>query len=94
MSAGNRPGPYAIELTRAAERALAALPKKDLLLVDRKIRQLADEPHPPGSAKIQGQEGLYRVRAGDYRIVYQVEDDRRIVLVVIIGNRKDIYRGL
>jgi mRNA interferase RelE/StbE len=89
-----RPGPrrYEIRLTRAAERGLAALPQADLRRVDAKILALADDPHPPGSQKIRGEDGLYRIRSGDFRVLYQVEEGERVVLVVDVGNRRDIYR--
>jgi mRNA interferase RelE/StbE len=89
-----RPGPrrYEIRLTRAAERGLAALPQADLRRVDAKILALADDPHPPGSKKLQGEEDLYRIRSGDFRVLYQVDEARLLVLVVEVGNRRDIYR--
>lgn len=90
--AGPGPRRYEIRLTRAAERGLAALPKADLRRVDAKILALADDPHPPGSQKLQGAGDLYRVRSGDFRVLYQVDDARLVVLVVDVGNRRDIYR--
>ena len=59
--------------------------------MDAAIGALAEEPRPTGSKKLRGAEGLYRIRVGDYRAIYRVEDDRRIVLVIDVGNRKDIY---
>ncbi len=53
---------------------------------------LAANPRPKGVKKLTGLDNLYRIRAGDYRIVYQIRDDRLIVLVVRIGHRKDVYR--
>ncbi|MGI8911776.1 MAG: type II toxin-antitoxin system RelE family toxin [Rubrobacteraceae bacterium] len=55
------------------------------------IRELAGEPRPPGCRKLKGREG-WRIRVGDYRIVYRVNDDAREVIVVDIGHRRDIYR--
>jgi mRNA interferase RelE/StbE len=80
-----------IELTRAAERGLAALPKPVQRRMDAAILALAEEPHPHGSKKLRGEESLYRIRIGDYRAIYRVDDDRLIVLVINVGNRKDIY---
>lgn len=62
--------------------------------VDRAIRALADTPRPPGCKKLAGQPGLYRVRVGDWRIVYEIDDSRRIVLVAIVAHRREVYRGL
>ena len=56
------------------------------------IGGLASNPRPPGCLKMQGGDGLYRVRVGDYRIIYQIQDSVLTVLVVQIGNRKEIYR--
>lgn len=58
----------------------------------RRIDALALDPRPRGCKKLQGDGDLYRVRAGDFRIVYAVRDDVLIVLVVKIGNRRDVYR--
>src|SRR4051812_18331584 len=75
---GPEPGPaprrYDIQLTRAASRGLALLPRAVLRCVDTAILALADNPHPPGSKKLRGQENLYRIRVGDYRVLYQVEE--------------------
>ena len=56
------------------------------------LHGLEDNPRPPGCVKLQGNEELYRVRAGDYRIVYQIRDTVLLVLVVQIGHRGEIYR--
>ena len=58
-----------------------------------KIQSLADDPRPPGCQKLSGAE-KYRVRQGNYRIVYSIEDDRLLVLVVRLGHRKNVYRAL
>ena len=56
------------------------------------IGKLADNPYPSGTKKIQGRENLFRVRVGDWRIVYEVMAKRLLVLVVNLGHRKDVYR--
>jgi mRNA interferase RelE/StbE len=91
---GREPKRYEIVLTRAAERGLGSLPKADLRRVDAKILGLAAAPRPPGAKKLEGVDNLYRIRSGDYRIVYQIEEARLAVVVVDVGNRRDIYRGL
>jgi mRNA interferase RelE/StbE len=55
------------------------------------IDGLGDDPRPHGHVKFTGPDELYRIRVGDYRIVYQIADDRLIVLVVRVGHRKDVY---
>ncbi len=88
------PSRYEIQLTRAAERGLASLPKADTSRVDAAILGLAADRHPPGSKKLQGEVDLYRIRVGDYRVIYKVEAERLVVLVVNIGNRRDVYRSI
>lgn len=83
---------YRIEVTPAAQRDLKALPRDVLKRVDAKILALADNPRPSGSRLLRGQERLFRVRVGDYRIVYQIEDDRLVILVVRVRHRGKAYR--
>ena len=85
---------YRIELTSAALRDLKALPENVLRRVDRRILSLADNPWPRGSKKLKGEESLYRVRVGDYRIIYRVEEEVLLILVIRIRHRRDVYRGL
>ncbi len=85
---------YRIELKPSAVKTLAAIPKPDRLRIARRIDALADDPRPDGAVKLAGEDDLYRVRAGDYRIVYQIQDRVLLVLVVRIGHRRDVYRGL
>ncbi|HEX4920793.1 MAG TPA: type II toxin-antitoxin system RelE/ParE family toxin [Candidatus Bathyarchaeia archaeon] len=73
---------------------LASLPKTELRRVDAKIQGLAEIPRPPGVKKLEGVDDLYRIRCGDYRIVYQIEEARLVIVVVNVGNRRDIYRLL
>ena len=84
-------GSYSVVIKRSAERELRAVPKRDLGRVVTRIRRLADDPRPPGSEKLSG-EDRYRIRQGDYRVVYAVDDEQRIVEVVRIGHRRDVYR--
>ena len=83
--------PYEIHLTPAAERNLKKLPRHIVPIVQRKIETLAANPRPQGVEKMRGEENLYRIRTGDYRILYTIEDRKLIVLVVKIGNRRDVY---
>jgi mRNA interferase RelE/StbE len=62
--------------------------------LDAAIVGLADNQHPPGSKKLKGAEGLYRIRVGDFRVIYTVEAKQLVVLIVDIGNRRDVYRSL
>jgi mRNA interferase RelE/StbE len=79
----------------AARKALADLPKRDQVRVDQRIQSLADHPRPHGSIPLKGtNRSLWRLRVGDFRVLYKIEDDRLIVIVIDIGNRRDVYRGL
>ena len=82
---------YSIEIKRSAARELAELPKQDRLRVIARIEQLAHDPRPSGSEKLSGQE-RYRVRQGDYRILYEIHDHVLLVMVVRIGHRREVYR--
>lgn len=85
---------YEIEFTRAAVKAFDKLQVKDRRRLSDALDELERDPHSQGSRKIAGSEGLFRVRVGDYRIVYRVEEEQLVVLVVRLGHRKDVYRGL
>ncbi len=86
--------PYDIELTRDALRALAKLDRPTRRRVQGAIDKLADDPRPAGMIALRGVTGAYRIRVGDYRIVYTLHDDRLMVVVIDSGHRREIYRGL
>jgi len=83
---------YRVEITPAAQRELSKLPKNVQKRVDERIQALAENPRPPGSKKLEGEDGFHRIRVGDYRIVYQIKDKVLLVLVIRIGNRREVYR--
>jgi mRNA interferase RelE/StbE len=82
---------YRLLIKRSAVKELEALPAKDRRRIVPRIEGLASEPRPHGCEKLSGLE-QYRVRQGDYRVVYGVDDDARVVIVVKIGHRRDVYR--
>ncbi len=82
---------YSLEIKRSAAKELAQLPPKDRGRVVARIQALADDPRPVGAEKLSGQE-RYRVRQGDYRILYEIEDQILRIIVVKIGHRRDVYR--
>jgi mRNA interferase RelE/StbE len=86
--------PYRIEFRPAALREMRRIPKpfKSRLLTA--IAALAETPRPPGSVQLQGPDGFHRVRVGDYRIIYLIEDSVLLICVVRVAHRKDVYRGL
>ena len=85
---------HEVVLQPSAARELRNLPKVIRKRIGKKIDELAENPRPPDAKALAGGEGFRRVRAGDYRIVYTVKDQVLIVLVVRIGHRRDIYRGI
>lgn len=86
------PEPYRIEIKRSAAKEIQAIGrKKDRQRVVARIGSLASDPRPPGCTKVSGQDA-YRVRQGEYRIVYTVADDVLTVEVVKVGHRRDVYR--
>lgn len=83
---------YSVEVTPHAEFQIKALPKKEQAKILKRAYKLAEEPRPAGVKKLKGTDSLYRIRQGDWRIVYTIEDDRLLILVVKVGHRKDVYR--
>lgn len=82
---------YEIELTRAAAREFKKLERTVQVRLKDAIDALADDPRPGGVKKLAGEDNLWRVRVGDYRIIYSIYEDRLIVLVVRLRHRKDAY---
>jgi len=83
---------YRIFMTPEARRNMVTLPRDVVRRVDACIRALADKPRPPRTKKLKGGGDFWRVRVGDYRIIYQVEDDRLLIIVVRIAHRREVYR--
>jgi mRNA interferase RelE/StbE len=83
---------YRIELSRGAEKSLAGLPGEARGRIASKIDALAENPRPQGAKKLSGEDDLYRVRVGDYRVVYEIRDRVLIILVLNIGHRREVYR--
>jgi mRNA interferase RelE/StbE len=90
MSQGDRP--YEVVLTRAAARVVQKLGQKDRDRVIAKLETLRTDPRAKGTEKLTDRGDRYRVRSGDYRIVFSIDDDGRTVDVETIGNRRDVYR--
>jgi mRNA interferase RelE/StbE len=82
---------YRVHFKTSVETDFAAIPKKDLKKILKRIDALAKNPRPWGCEKLTGEE-RYRLRQGRYRIVYSIRDDELTVWVVKVGHRKDIYR--
>jgi len=82
---------YSLFFKRSAERELRGVPKTDLSRIFSRIKKLLQDPRPPGCEKLSNQE-RYRIREGDYRIVYSVDDDAGRIEVVKVGHRREVYR--
>ncbi len=85
---------YRIEVTPRAQKDLKALPVRERRRVAGQIDALKTDPRPQDCRKLMGREGFYRIRVGDYRVVYLVEDELLVILIVRVGDRKDIYEIL
>jgi mRNA interferase RelE/StbE len=82
---------YDLVVKKSAERELRALPRQDLRRVTERLQGLSRNPRPPGCEKLSGHD-QYRIRQGDYRIVYVIDDAAHVVTLVKIGHRREVYR--
>ena len=83
---------YAIRFSRPAEREFGNLAREIRRRLHPRIQALANDPRPAGAKKLKGRDDLWRIRAGDYRIVYEVRDQILVVLIVRIAHRREVYR--
>jgi mRNA interferase RelE/StbE len=83
---------YRIEFTKSAAKTLVAIPRKDQKRIARKIESLAESPPTPAKTKMKGSNPFHRVRVGDYRIIYEIQNEILLILILKIGHRKDVYR--
>jgi mRNA interferase RelE/StbE len=83
---------YVLLFEKQVLKDLDRLPKQDVIRVDKNIQLLAQNPLPPGSKKLVGERNLYRVRQGDYRIIYAVDHRAKEVRVLGVRHRKESYR--
>ena len=84
---------YRIEFAPRAERDLLALPEANARRLVPRIDALAPNPRPRGAKKLAGEDDLYRLRVGDYRVLYQIRDRVLLVLVIAVGHRREVYRA-
>jgi len=82
---------YRVEFTKAADRAFSKLTKSVQVQLQADIQKLADTPRPSGCKKLKGTANRWRIRSGDYRVVYEIHDGVLLVLIVDLGHRSDIY---
>jgi mRNA interferase RelE/StbE len=85
---------YSVVFTGAGEKSFGKLDRLIAVRMKPKILALADDTRPHGCTKLAGYQDLYRVRAGDYRIVYRIDDASAIVEIAVVAHRRDVYRDL
>ena len=83
---------YRIEISRTAERQLKKLRREDQRRVVKAMLGLADDPRPKGSRKLAGYDDVFRIRVGRYRIIYSIAGKKLVIIILKIGQRKDVYR--
>ncbi|UVT17613.1 MAG: type II toxin-antitoxin system RelE/ParE family toxin [Nitrospira sp.] len=83
---------YEVELTPAAQRQWKSFDKPIQRQLLQRVTSLADNPRPNGVEKLQDADDLYRIRSGNYRIIYTINDKKLLVLIVKIGDRKEVYK--
>jgi mRNA interferase RelE/StbE len=84
---------YQIEFNKTASKELLKISAQDRNRIAVKISNLAANPLPVGSKKLAGLNSYYRIRIGNYRVIYKIENDRLVILVVAVGHRREVYRG-
>lgn len=82
---------YTVQLKKSAEKELLALPAQVQVRILTALEALAHDPRPNGCKKLKGHENTYRIRVGDYRVIYEVHDGKLLVYVLRIADRKDVY---
>ncbi len=83
---------YEVRIAKRVAKSLASLERRAQQRVRAAIELLADDPRPPACVAMQGEDSVYRVRVGDYRIVYEVLDEVLLIQVVRVGHRREVYR--
>jgi len=86
-------GVYKVYFKKSVLKDIEKIPKKDLRRIIKRIESLTNDPRPADHEKLTGQE-RYRIRQGNYRIVYSIQDDELTVWVIKVGHRRDVYRKL
>jgi mRNA interferase RelE/StbE len=85
---------YRVAVKRSAAKVLKKIPKPDRIRIIEKIDSLAENLQNPDATKMKGNNPFHKVRTGNYRIIYEVQEEVLVILIVKIGHRKDIYRNL
>jgi mRNA interferase RelE/StbE len=83
---------YTVEVLRRAQGSIAGLPASVAVRARAAIAALSHDPRPPGCKKLKAETQLWRIRVGEYRVVYTINDTARVVTVVKVGHRREVYR--
>ncbi len=84
-------GSYSVHIKRSAAKEIETVARRDRARIIERIQTLSENPRPAGSKKLSGREA-YRIRQGDYRIVYTVDDEDQGVMIILVAHRRDAYR--
>jgi mRNA interferase RelE/StbE len=84
---------FSVQFVRSARKELASLPAKTQDRIIKAIEGLEKDCRPQGSKKLKGSENTFRIRVGDYRVIYEIHEDEIVVLIIRIAHRKDVYKG-
>lgn len=82
---------YKVNIRKSAIKELAKLPSNEALKITKELRNLIKNPRPVGCKKLIGYKNLYRLRIGNYRVIYLIDDEIQVIEITKIGNRKEIY---
>lgn len=85
---------FRLEYKASVKKELRKLAKPDRIAIVRKIELLSEDPRPSGSAKLKGSQNLFRIRHGDYRVIYQIQQGVLVIIIIRIGHRREIYKNL
>lgn len=82
---------YELRFRASVAKDLRSISKRNVARILKRIESLSEDPRPPGCEKLSGQQ-RYRVRQGNYRIIYEIQDDVLVVTIVTVGHRRNVYR--
>ena len=85
-------GSYRVSFRHSAEKELQKIPRSDLRRVLGKLGSLSSHPRPAGAQMLKGEDRYYRIRQGDYRVIYELDDPGRQVTIIKVGHRREVYR--
>lgn len=83
---------YKIQWKNSAKKELKKLDKQIIIKILQAVEKLANNPHPSGSKKLMGSESIYRIRVGNYRIIYNIQSSVVSIEIIKVGHRRDVYR--